>query len=220
MNFCFNSTQRTIIQSFTVEQIGHSNNLLVLKMVSKVFAVLFLIISTVEVVRARISVNIDPVELQSLGNVLVETYLRYHVLKRIPRLRSLPIFMLHQLEKLAGSVWQFGIISSSLACGAVLGPIAQRWYDSWHDVDNKQTPIPSTLPASVKQKFNPSQICQNDFGCDRNICWRTCNSDNVKITNRIGWCYSSPDLSAHKYQHCNFAHDCSPCWHCLGVCNA
>lgn len=68
----------------------------------------------------------------------------------------------------------------------------------------------------------PSQLCEYDFGCDRNLCWRTCGagSDNNGKNDAHSWCYTAAKTESHNYQQCIYSHDCSPCWECLGACHS
>lgn len=188
-------------------------------MASKIFTTLFLILTTVRLVQSSDTENFSASELQSLGSVLVETYLRYNLIQRLPRVSTMPCFILHHLYKFTAGTCQFCILTGSLTISAVLGPIAQQWYDKWQNENVNVNVNVNKEPtrAIVTSKINPSH-CKNDFGCDRGICWRTCNK-NMKNTNNVGWCYSAPDVKAHKYQLCNFSHECSGCWHCIGPCN-
>lgn len=65
---------------------------------------------------------------------------------------------------------------------------------------------------------NPSEMCKGDFGCDRNLCWRSCDR-TVGKNGTDSWCYTKAKPDSSNYQKCKFPHDCSPCWDCLGVCN-
>lgn len=68
-------------------------------------------------------------------------------------------------------------------------------------------------------KLVPSELCKSDYGCDENICWRTCDEekDGEKIISQ-SWCYTSSKKNKMEYQKCNFSYECSPCWDCLTSC--
>lgn len=68
--------------------------------------------------------------------------------------------------------------------------------------------------------LKPSEMCKGDYGCDRNVCWRSCDRTDAHGKNRTdSWCYTKSKPEAQQYHKCKFPHDCSPCWDCLGVCN-
>lgn len=63
----------------------------------------------------------------------------------------------------------------------------------------------------------PTEMCKFDFGCDNNLCWRTCDGANK---NSLSWCYTTSKHKEPEFQTCKYSHDCSPCWDCLGNCRA
>lgn len=69
--------------------------------------------------------------------------------------------------------------------------------------------------------FKPSEICKSDFGCDGNICWRSCIAEvnNEGKENVQSWCYAAPKSADRKFHPCERATDCSPCWECTGPCH-
>lgn len=60
-------------------------------------------------------------------------------------------------------------------------------------------------------------VCSNDFGCNKNVCWRSCYSDESSAIPK--WCFSAPNPQKRRYHACTTANDCSPCWECLDVCH-
>lgn len=165
-------------------------------------SIVFLLCAIVRV-KAPISIDMTPIELQSIGEVLVESYFHHNLIQRVRTTRSIVFTCI----RIGGSFFfQYTGITASLVCAGVLAPIAQQHYNSY--VKSKHHHSKST----------PSKMCEHDFGCDRNVCWRTCHTEKKSET--LSWCYSTPDKSVRKYQQCEYAHDCSGCWECLGPCNA
>lgn len=160
---------------------------------------------------SMISIDIDPMELQSIGEVLVESYLHHNLIqKKIP----MPQTILMKVLKYSSGVVQMLGVTASLIAANIFTPFFQ--FSKEPTVDNALTlvrvnPKNDTLSA-------PSQNCPNDFGCERNICWISCD---VKVKNSTvkSWCYSSPAPQYRKHAICRHITDCSPCWKCLGVCN-
>lgn len=68
---------------------------------------------------------------------------------------------------------------------------------------------------------NISQInggtCNINFGCNNNVCWKTCYDDDIR--NQQVWCYTSSNPKSHDYHQCDTHTDCSPCWECVEVCH-
>lgn len=66
-------------------------------------------------------------------------------------------------------------------------------------------------PETVFQTRNKSsdiiakyvEMCDFDFGCDRNLCWRSCNR---LVQGKKLWCHASPH--ARDFQRCNDSNDC------------
>lgn len=59
-------------------------------------------------------------------------------------------------------------------------------------------------------------VCNIDFGCDDNMCWRTCNTGDQK---KILWCYTASKVNSRKFQYCNHVSECSQCWECIETCH-
>lgn len=61
--------------------------------------------------------------------------------------------------------------------------------------------------------FEYTKMCKTDYGCNKNLCWKECNSivNGTKL-----WCYTSPTGDLHR---CSGAEDCSPCWDCIERCH-
>lgn len=171
-------------------------------MANKLFIVL-LILSCANCVNMHILIDISPMELQSIGEVLVESYLHHNLIQRKP---SIGNTMLSVVQKCACQLFQFIGITCSLVGANILTSMLQQSADA---------PTATTFNSSLV----PSKLCNHDYGCDDNVCWRSCKS-NGKSTEDAAWCYSTPDPKLRKYQQCLYQHDCSPCWECLGTCNA
>lgn len=58
---------------------------------------------------------------------------------------------------------------------------------------------------------------RNEFGCYKNVCWRSCYSTEENQTNF--WCYTSPILNSLEYKKCTHHTDCAPHWECLDPCH-
>lgn len=148
-----------------------------------------------------LSPDFTPLELQSIGNVLVQSYLHEHLIQRKPTLRNT---MLSVIQKGVYSSMQYVAITGSLVAANYISSILVQ-------------PKVEALQL-INSTLSPSKLCNHDFGCDDNVCWRTCNG-NGKNNAEKAWCYSTPDVKRRKYQQCVYNSDCSPCWECLGPCN-
>lgn len=54
--------------------------------------------------------------------------------------------------------------------------------------------------------ISPLEICGNDFGCDENICWRSCNDSSASPKSEKNlnqsWCYTSAKSNGSEFQSC------------------
>lgn len=158
---------------------------------------------------AVIQIDIEPSELQSIGEVLVESYFHHNLIQREPSLRNT---ILTKIQNVSITVLQLIGVTASLVAANVLTPMLQT----------KIEPTTTTIVEKTYQNSNitliPSKMCPHDFGCDQNVCWRSCDT-GVKGDNGKSWCYTTSNHQLKKYHQCIKPHDCSPCWECLGVCH-
>lgn len=161
---------------------------------------------------AHISIDIDAAELQSIGELLVETYLHQNLIQRA---YSLPNTILQKIKSVATTVLQLIGVTISLIAANVLSPILQTKIEP--------TTLTTTTTAVNSYQYdnitlNPFKLCPHDFGCDRSVCWRSCNS-TAKGTIGKSWCYTSANPRSNKPEKCLHIYNCSPCWECLSVCH-
>lgn len=144
-------------------------------MTTKFCIVLLIISSWVICVKTHISIDIDPVELQSIGEVLVESYLNNNLIQRSS---SLGNTMIGLIQKCACSMLQYIAITCSLVGANIITTMLQ------HNV--------VVAPQSTNSTLVPSKLCKHDFGCDDNVCWRTCNESGNDVA-VVSWCYTTPE---------------------------
>lgn len=61
-----------------------------------------------------------------------------------------------------------------------------------------------------------AELCQTDFGCLNNACWRTCHSN---VEKPLLWCFTNPRSNAREHYHCEETTDCFLCWECVEACH-
>lgn len=74
----------------------------------------------------------------------------------------------------------------------------------------------SLVPSLCNDILNNSTL--KDFGCHKNVCWRSCFVLEESETEKP-WCFSSPKVKDRKYFPCHSPADCSPNWECLETCH-
>lgn len=69
---------------------------------------------------------------------------------------------------------------------------------------------------TIHHKFETCDM--DEYGCNRNLCWKTCTVKVIGDNNYTSWCFSKPKQNKHKFHFCKDALECSPCWECSGPC--
>lgn len=162
---------------------------------------------------ANIVINIDPDELQNIAEILVQSYIDNNIAR--PRPSQQETLFVHFKKFTLYTLQMVGITTSLVSANLITlmfestptSSIPQQQY----------SPVNVTKTTTTKTTAQPTpttNMCSNhDFGCEENICWRTCG---VGTGNKTTWCYTK--ARAGSYQHCVHSHDCSPCLECLGPC--
>lgn len=161
--------------------------------VQKIF--ILLVLSSIFYAKAHFTIEIEPTELQSIGQVLVESYFHHNLIQRQPTVVN---NVFSQIKKFSLSTLQLLGITASFIGANILTPLLQEKF---------QFALTTTVANTTQHTNNtndPSKICQHDFGCDRNICWRSCRKSE-KENDRFSWCYTKSSLDTHKYAHCHNA---------------
>lgn len=88
---------------------------------------------------------------------------------------------------------------------------------------HKQIVINNSSNVETKTISQQENICkQNNYGCNANICWRTCNEKDADNLHQKGQtiCFTSASVDKNEHQTCKNNSDCSPCWNCITSCQA
>lgn len=115
-----------------------------------------------------------------------------------------------------------GLIFSLSSANVITTMIEVKYGLSKPTSTTTSTTAPATTTTTTSSPFkvnNHSEMCDNvvRFGCDRGVCWRSCNSQNVTANSS---CYTSPTPEVHDYHRCTHSTDCSPCWECVDLCRS
>lgn len=172
----------------------------------KVLVVIILLIGIHSHTSGHILIDIEPDELQRLGEILVETYLEQNTI-----LHSRSSVNISRCKKIIQNAAQlFGIMFSLVGANLLTNTL--------QPLTMVNTPMhENTAAFTPHATFVPSEICKHEFGCDQNLCWRSCdNGFNASQS----WCFTAPKIEAKNLQICSFSYECSPCWDCLGSCKS
>lgn len=156
-----------------------------------------------------IVIDIEHEELQRVAEILVESYISHNLTPQTSRneMRNI-IFSI--VKKVTLNVVQLIGIMLSLVGANLL----TRIFES--------SAVPQVLINDIDNitSFTPSETHFRDYGCDNNVCWRTCGDKFNNPEKNKQWCYSSPTPESRKYHECLYLHECSPWWECIGICHS
>lgn len=149
--------------------------------------------------------------LERLGEMLIENYISNNLRPRATLTRT----MWRKMGGILEFVLQMIGVTASLIAANIFSPYFQTVFNLKEIPQSPRTAV--TILSRVRYNngtLTPGNLCPNDFGCDRNLCWRSCHHED----NQTSWCYTrKPDKRA--YAQCIEMADCSPCWECLGHCH-
>lgn len=175
------------------------------------FSILFVLFLTITITQKclcvnphHLVINIEQDEMEHIAEILIESYLAHNVRQQPVSHR---IVLLSIMKQAAFRVVQlFGITMSLVSANLIT--------KMFETSDEIQVPIvDNTVNATNAKKA----MCDRDFGCINNVCWRSCDNNEISIETDL-WCYSSPKPELRNYQPCAYSHDCSPCWDCISAC--
>lgn len=126
----------------------------------KLFIIAVVIIS-LTYVNGSIVINMEPEEMHRFGEILVESYIRQQSASTV--VSRVTSFALGALQ-LCGIM--FTLVGANL--------ITSKLEFSILPSSSRNTVTNTTVLPTI----NPSQLCENDYGCDVNMCWRTCSSED------------------------------------------
>lgn len=146
-------------------------------------------------------ININDEDLQRLGENLIE----YYFMRDLERSRMASNL---QCRTVLFGMIQFIGITVSLVSSNLITSVVQSTDSS----------LQEAIPAlTSNDTLKPSEMCKHDFGCDQNLCWRTCEDGT---NSNDSWCYTSAIYGQQQSQLCSHSFQCSPCWDCIGSCFA
>lgn len=149
---------------------------------------------------AHISIDIEPEELQRFGEILVHSYMT----------RDL-------LHNHATSVCKKVLVNTAQLFGIMFSLVGANLLTNTLQPFVSFNPQADQLVITMNDTLKPSEICKHDFGCDGNLCWRSCDDE---INTSLSWCYTVEKIRMNEIKTCEFSHECSPCWSCIGACKS
>lgn len=177
---------------------------------------LILFISTLLLLQSEafISINIDPEDLDQMTDFIhtitindqPQPIITNRKKRLIKSVLKKAIFSTIQLVGVMLSLVGANILSMNLVFDA---PVQQN-------PKHVQPEIIFPNQNNITKNIKYEDMCHIDHGCNRNLCWRNCNT--VADRKEKLWCYTSPTLCQH--HHCAHAKACSLCWDCIEPCHA
>lgn len=169
-------------------------------------------------VHGLVTIQIEPENLQQIGKVLMQAYMQQQPIVLGPSSTTARgVQITAEAKKIARGVFQlFGIMITLVGANLLTTKLEQFVVVNQQEFSAKNN-ITSTMLHS--------DICEYDYGCDQNMCWRSCdvstdaNHEKLSAENTTQQlCYTSPNKLEFKF--CIYSHECSPCWDCLRSCEA
>lgn len=159
-------------------------------------------------VEAHISIEIDPEDMERVSeffeNIIFNQHQPFH-----PIIRSrCGIFRF--VKKFLNTVFQmFGIMATLIGANLVTTKLSQTTF-----LNSNYT---SSSISSSSSSSTEDELCENKFGCNQGLCWRSCIVDKYTGESYESWCFSKADKNGI-FQHCKTHLDCSGCWECSNPC--
>lgn len=206
--FTFLIRIHSIIQSFEIELIafkqiftGLFESIIEKMNISKI--IIFLLALILIQTSAHILIEIDPEDFEQVSdffeNIIINNRIQQHP---INSKRSL----MRIVKKTASGLIQMLCVMITLVASNILTTKIS-------ELNTQQAYENEFFERNVTNNTILKKCNQNDFGCNRNLCWRTCDVENDERTKK--WCYTTANAINRKFQNCSHSFDCSPCWDCL-----
>lgn len=160
---------------------------------------------------AFISINIDPEDLDRVSDFFHSIVINQEpeTLIRSPQHRVISFMK----KTIYGTIQIFSIIIALVGANVISSNLVPAV-----SIEQKPEIIFNNQKKKNSTGINPKYAgkCDIDFGCHKNICWRSCYTN---VYEKKFWCYASPNPLERKFQRCNITSDCSLCWECLEKCH-
>lgn len=197
----------------------------------KLFVVCFcLLFSSIILLQseAYIAINIDPEDLERVSEFFHSIILSEQAQTIMPRERHVIRMMLK--KTIFGVIQLFGVMMSLVGATIISSTLLQDLPALQpNQMQQPQQPPqqPPQKPQHPQHSQQPQQLqqpkidvlnCNNnnmDYGCNRNICWKSCFAKDDHGKNL--WCYTAPKL--RQFHQCNSSSNCSLCWDCIEACH-
>lgn len=159
--------------------------------------------------KAHITIQIEPSQISKICEI-IHALIHQNQIEMHPssRFRLCLSVLPYVKSMMRGLVQMFGIMMTLV--GANL--ITSRMKASL--TNNQLNAIAIPHPAVTMQM----DICKNAYGCNSNLCWRTCGQANDTNKNAKQKLCITTKPNGTSYETCEQAHQCSPCWSCLSRC--
>lgn len=147
--------------------------------------------------RAHIIIQIEAEDMQRITDILQSSHQRSDLISTGKTISKAVLQMLGIMLTLVGA----NLLTSKLE-PAIGSPVHFTY-------------INRTTPSDI------TDMCKYDYGCDDNLCWRTCDGEVDALEKRVSsWCHTTISTQKPEYKECVNSYECSPCWDCLTPCNS
>lgn len=191
----------------------------------KVSIVFLLIASFLLHTDAYIVIKLDPEDVERVSDFFQSLIVLNH-----PKALPTPSCCTRYLKKTVIGMVQMNAVMLSLVGSNIITDLLKPHLQHYVDIPsisesfvrklinetcNKQCTTPK---KNFKEylKGPSAEACNKEFGCDDNMCWRTCHTGDPK---KIMWCYTGSKANRVQVQFCKTDNDCSNCWECVEACH-
>lgn len=198
----------------------------------KKFFFVGILISTILYVNGSIIIDMENEDLHRMGEILVESYFQHQLMGHRPNQMASRSIILSQIKKITfNGVQLFGIMMTLVGAN-----LLTSYFEPIINIHstNSVSVINTTTTSMSSATINPTKLCAYDYGCDKNVCWRTCSeysSGYIDHHNKVheekmgeetaqSWCFTTSKPKEQQFHPCEFSYECSPCWSCLGPCHS
>lgn len=163
---------------------------------------------------AHIAINIDPEDLDQISDFFQDLILPQNVVVAQPN-SMCKVILKYMKKGVYASINLIGVTTALVGANLISNRV----------MNAEPSQLLSKQNQVVPKEYNPKnnlltpshgEMCQIDYGCHRNACWRGCHSNNQ--TEKL-WCFTSPSANSRDYYHCDDYNDCFVCWECLEACH-
>lgn len=180
---------------------------------SKIKVLIIFFLACVILQHQCVTIEIQPDELEQIGEILIQAYMQHPTTSIVTQRRGTALISMAKTAT-RGLLQLLGILFTLVGANILTSKLEHQINLTPNHQIVKQDDVKVNIDETM-QTAPLKQCNQNDYGCDDNLCWRTCDTSNGNST-----CYTSPNSKEKIIHRCIFSKECSPCWECMTLCES